>query len=124
MLWQEMRPLQWSEVSAPMKILRIVVIAAWLATLADFAAFHSIYDPARYQPSAPDAVYTYRIDTGHEPRFITDEQNHIYSVARPLGLGLWSFTAPTMGLLIFLEYRLSKKRKKQTMDRLLGDEQA
>lgn len=121
MLWHEIRPLRWSEVSAPIKALRIVVMVSWLATLADFAALHFVRDVARAQPQLPDSVYRHQIIVGDAPHFITDEQNKIYAFAQPLALGVWSLTAATMILSTFLEYRLARKRKRQTIDRVLQE---
>jgi hypothetical protein len=115
-----MQPLRWSELPAAMKALRIAVITGWLATLLAFGAFHVVSDPARYQPSMPDSVYKHQIGSTRAPRFTTDEQYRIYSVARPLGLALWSLTALAMGLAIFFERRLCKRKKKEAMDRVLG----
>ena len=124
MSWQEMRPLHWSEVPAPIKALRIVAIVGWLATLADFAVYHSVYVAARLQPQSPDSVYRHQITVGNTPRFISDKQNETYAFVRPLGLGLWSLTAISMGLLIFLEYRLAKMKRRQTVARVLQDNKA
>ena len=95
-------------------------MTACLFGLATFGLVHSVGDPARYQPTIANSVYRHPFAIGDTIHFITDEQDRVNSVARPLALVSWLFAAVGIGASAVLETRRKRKIEKETMDRVLN----
>jgi len=112
------RTLPWRDIPTGVRILRVAALTASCLFLAALLTAAWIETAALRQPTSADAVYRHAHRIKSTVRFLTDQQERIYSVVFPTMFGALVLVALLAGAHNHLEQRTRAEIKRRIMDRI------
>lgn len=109
--WSSNISVPWRETSARLRVVTVAAVLAWCSGMASLLTVGYIENVALDQPSVGGPVYRHPQHVKGVVRFLTDEQERVYSIAAPIMYG--SFVSGVF--LVFLANRLRDKAKQSRL---------